>query len=173
MYTEKHYFQHRYLRWLKWLCAVAAVAQLAWLIAAEAGHIRLPMGYAVHWSILGASGLGFALLLQATLELRVGTSGISLRFFPYQWRFQQVRWEEIRQLRLLPLGEYPEGAEFGVPMRDFTHAYWLSTPRYTVLHITLVNGTQLYVSTERPAELLDFLQHGLHLNGMKIRNGQV
>jgi len=171
MYTEKQYFQHRYLRWLKWLCAAAAVAQLTLLIAAEAGYIRLPLGYAVHWSILLPAGLGLGLLLQATLELRVGTQGVSLRFFPYQLRFQQVLWKEIRQLRLLPLGEYPEGAEFGLPVRHFTHAYWLSTPQYVVLHITLVNGTQLYVSTERPAELLDFLQHGLHRHGIKIRTG--
>ncbi|MFN0015416.1 MAG: hypothetical protein ACKVU2_12790 [Saprospiraceae bacterium] len=169
MYTEKQYFQNRYIRWLKWLCAGAAVVQLTLLIAAETGQSWLPLGDAAHWGILLVSGLAFSLLSQVVLVLRVGVPGVSLRYFPFQLRFQHVCWDEIRQLRLLPSGECPTGAPFGLPGRDFTHAYWLTTSRHAVLLITLVNGTQLYVSTERPAELLDFLRHRLHLQAMKIR----
>jgi len=173
MYTEKQYFQNRYIQGLKWLCVGCAVAQLTLLIAAETGFPWLPLGYAAHVGILLVAGLAFSLLSHVVLVLRVGAPGVSLRYFPFQLRFQHICWDEIRQLRLLPSGECPSGAPFGLPGRDFTHAYWLSTPRHAVLHITLVNGTQLYVSTERPAELLDFLRHGLHVQGMKVRAGQV
>ncbi|MEQ1743808.1 MAG: hypothetical protein ABMA02_00140 [Saprospiraceae bacterium] len=168
MYTEKQYFQNRHTRWLKWLCAGVAIVQLILLIAAETGQSWLPLGDTAHWGILLVSGLAFSLLSHIVLVLRVGARGVSLRYFPFQLRFQHVCWDEIRQLRLLPLGECPTGAQFGLPGRDFTHAYWLSTPRHAVLHITLVNGTQLYVSTERPAELLDFLRHGLQVHGRKV-----
>ncbi len=163
MHTEKQFFQNRYAQGVQWLCAGMAAVQLAWLAAAEAGLAQLPMSGAAHGCILLVAGLGFGLLAQAALVLRVEARGMSLRYFPYQWRFQHIGWDEVRQLRLLPPGEYPVGAPFGLPGRDFTHAYWLSTPRYRVLHITLVNGTQVYVSTERPRELLDFLQRGLYL----------
>ena len=107
--------------------------------------------------------LVFGLLSHTTLELRVNAEGVSLRFFPYQWQFQRMKWNEMRQLRLLPPGEQPEGARFGLPRRGFTQAYWLTHSSHRVLHITLVNGTQVYVSTAHPRELLDFLQRGLYL----------
>jgi len=163
MYTEKQHSQHRYGRWLQGLCAAAAALQMAWFAAAEAGLAQLPMSVATHGGILMAVTLVFGLLSQTTLELRVNAEGVSLRFFPYQWQFQRIKWNEVRQLRLLPPGEQPEGARFGLPRRGFTQAYWLTHSGHRVLHITLVNGTQIYVSTEHPRELLDFLQHGLYL----------
>jgi len=159
MYTEKQYFQNRHIQGLKWLCAGLAAAQLTLLIAAETGFPWLPLGNAVHWSILLVSGLAFSLLSQVVLILRVGAQGISMRFFPRQLRFQHVRWDEIRQLRLLEPGEPIPGAH-GLPVRDFAHACWLSDPGFRVLCITLVNGTRLYVSTEGPEALLDFLRCG-------------
>ena len=171
MYTETQHATPPYARWIKWLCGVAAAVQLILLIATETGARALPLSTALHWGILIAAGLALGVLAQAGLELRVETQGVSLRFFPYQLRFQRIRWEEIRQLRLLPSGECPEGAPLGLPGRDFTHAYWLTALNCPVLHITLVNGTQLYVSTRRPAELLDFLQHGLQLHGIKTGPG--
>lgn len=163
MYTELQYVRNTYTRWGRGLAAAAAVAQAALFAAAETGLRCLPFGTAAHWGILLGAGAAFGAASQVVLALRVGTGGVSLRFFPYQWRFQHIGWDEVRQLRLMSPGEHPAGAPFGLPGRDFTHAYWLSTPRCRVLHITLVNGTQVYVSTERPRELLDFLQRGLYL----------
>ena len=168
MYSEKQYFRHRYARWLQWLCAAVAATQLVMLIAAEAGQPWLLMPYAVQVGVLLTAGLVFGLLSQAALTLHIGEQRVSLRYFPYQLRFQHLRWEEIRQLRLLPAGECPAGLPFGFPGRDFTRAYWLSTPFYRILQITLMNGTQLYITTAQPNALLDFLQHGLYLRGMKV-----
>lgn len=163
MYTELQYVRNTYTRWGRRLAAAAVVAQVALFAAVETGLPPLPFGIAANWGILLGAGGIFAAASQFVLVLRVGTSGVSLRFSPYQLRFQHISWDEVRQLRLMSPGEHPAGAPFGLPGRDFTHAYRLSTPHFRVLHITLVNGTQIYVSTERPKELLDFLHHVLYL----------
>lgn len=148
------------------------IMQLGVLAGAETGLLRLPLGYMAHWTILLVAVMCFGLLSQMGLVLRINAVGLALRFFPYQWRFQRIAWSEIVQIRLLPVGEYPATAQFGRPTRGFSQAGWLTSPEHQVLHVTLLNGTLLYISTERPQELLDFLQHGLALQGGKVRIGQ-
>ncbi len=172
MYSEQQFYRNPWARWLQIACATLAVLQLCALAGAEMGMLRLPFGYAVHWGISLIMGLCVGLLSHIGLTFRINATGLALRFFPYQWQFQRVPWNEIRQIRLLPGGEYPAGALFGRPTRDFSQACWLTHPAYQVLCVTLINGVPLYISTERPQELLDFLQHGLALQSGKVRIGQ-
>jgi len=167
MYTERQHFITPWQRSLRALCLALIIAQTAAFAAAETGLPWLPLGVTAHLCILVLAGFLFALLWQAGLTLRVSAQGLSWRFSPWQWRFQQLRWSEIRSLRLLPAGQQPPGARFGLPMRDFTHVYLLSSPKLQVLNIELVNNTQLFVTTERPTEMLDYLQHGIVGMGSK------
>lgn len=172
MYSEQQFYRNRRARWLQGTCAVLAIIQAGALAGAETGRLRLPFGYTAHWCILLAAVLLFGLLSQMGLTLRIDTTGLALRFFPYQWRFQRIGWSQIVQIRLLRSGEYPPKAQFGRPTRDFSQASWLTYPAHPVLCVTLLHGSPLYISTGRPREVLDFLQHGLALQSGKVRSGQ-
>lgn len=172
MYSEQQFYRSPWARRLQIVSATLAVLQLCTLAGAEMGMLRLPFGYAAHWGILLMMGLFVGLLSQMGLTLHINATGLTLRFFPYQWQFQRIPWNEIQQIRLLPSGEYPAGASFGRSSRDFSQACWLTYPAYQVLCVTLINGVPVYISTERPQELLDFLQHGLALQSGKVRIGQ-
>ena len=161
MYTERQHYPTAWQHRLLTFCIGLIIVQTAAFIAAETGLPWLPFGPAIHLSLLLIAGLLSALLWWSGLTLQVDAQGLALRFLPWQWQFRHIRWPEIRQLRLLPADERLPDARFGWPAQDFTHIYLLSSPDLRVLCIELVNGTRLYVSTERPGELLDFLQHDL------------
>ena len=123
MYSEQQFYRNRRARWLQGTCAVLAIIQAGALAGAETGRLRLPFGYTAHWCILLAAVLLFGLLSQMGLTLRIDTTGLALRFFPYQWRFQRIGWSQIVQIRLLRSGEYPPKAQFGRPTRDFSQSF--------------------------------------------------
>ena len=161
MYTENQYAKHTWQRILRGFAILIALVQTAAFAAAETGQPWLPFGTGLHLLILLLAILLLGLLWRTGLTLRLNADGLAWRYWPWQWRYQQLRWSEIRRLRLLPAGELPPGARFGLPSRDFTRICLLSSPLLPVLWIELVNSTQLYISTEKPTEVLDFLQHGL------------
>jgi hypothetical protein len=167
MYIERQHFLTGWQRSLRAFCLGLIVAQTVAFVAAETGLSWLPFGRVIHLFILLIAGLSFGFLWQSGLTLRVDTGGLSVRFWPWQWRFQYIHWSEIYRLRLLPIDETIPGLRFGAPARDFTHIYWLTSPGLRVLCIELVNHNRLFISTERPAELLDFLQHGVLRAGSK------
>lgn len=161
-YSERQYHPNR---WLQGLCAGVALAQVVAMTGAETGLHWLPLGYAGHLGMLLAAALLLFVSTRSGLALRVGPAGLSVRYFPYQWRFRHVRWAEVRQLQMLAAGARPAGARYGLPERDFTRVYWLTRPQTAILNVVLVNDTRLFISTEHPDELLHFLQRELANQG--------
>lgn len=160
MYSETQPAQNLPLRCLLVGSTVLGLCQLPLMVAAEAGSFHLPLGYAGHLCLLLACGLAALLLGQAKLSLRIHRKGLSLRFFPYKWRWQHIGWHEIRQVRLVAPGKLPPGAFWGVPGRDFLHLYWLARAEHDVLQIELINGAQLYLSSRHPVTVMRFLEQG-------------
>lgn len=161
MYTEIQRHPTTWLRALRAFCFEPGHCANGCFHRRRDGHPWLPFGQATHFFILLITGVLSVFLWWSGLTLRVNADGLALRFWPWQWRFRHIRWSEVRPLRLLPAGERLPGARFGWPTRDFAHIYVLASPHLRVLCIELVDQTQLFVSTERQAELLDFLQHGV------------
>ncbi len=152
-------------RWLRWICLGLVLVQLLAIVCTETGKPWLPLGYGLQLGLLLATGLVLGPLSQRRLDLRIGPEGLALRYFPYQWRYRELGWSEIRHLRLLPPDEPLPRARFGRPASDFTHLYLLTDPRSAVFNIMLVNGMQLYFSSKYPKELLDYVQNGLLMKG--------
>jgi hypothetical protein len=175
MYTEIQYYRTPSKRLLRFLCTGAIVAQIVLFAANEAGYACLPLGYTAHILILLLAVLGWWGLSQIALSVRFDAAGLHIRYFPYEWQYQHIPWAAIQQIKLLSAGSQPAGAVYGSPVRDFLRGYWLTHPDRQILHIRLNNGTELFISTNQPADWLDFLQHDALLyraKGTSAKTGQ-
>ncbi len=158
MYAETHRFQNRFTKGLQWACAALGVVQLAALGSAETGLPWTSFSTAFHVFLLLTAIVVGGLAARTGLALRISAKGWEFRYSPFHWQYRHLGWEEIRHARLLKPDEAPLDAPYGFPGGNFTRTYLLTHRRYAVLRLDLVNGTQLFISTTNPAELLEYLQ---------------
>lgn len=161
MYAEKQYDIHPGLRRVQWLSLALGLGQLTALIAAEAGRPWLPLGYVFQIIVLATTLIIWLVLKNARFSLRVSNQGWDLRYFPFQLHFHHIDWAEIKQVGRVSKEVLPQNAPFGLPLAEFTRIYLLSSRRYELMRIDLVNGGQLLVSTKNVEELTGYLQKTL------------
>ncbi|MBL7813753.1 MAG: hypothetical protein JNL70_02020 [Saprospiraceae bacterium] len=161
MYIEKQNFQTGRIRWFKSLCWLFVAVQAVLIFALESAFVELPLRI---WQLVVLMLVACCILWvlsQMGFRLHINKIGINLRFWQYPIQNHSIQWSEIKRLRLLSPDELPEDAYWGIPNRDATHIYLLTDRHYKVLSIELLRGTQFFVSTSKPNELLDFLQNSL------------
>ncbi len=161
MYAEKHSFQNRYTRWLQIVCTALALWQLTAFLGAETGLSWLPFGYMAHVSLLFIAVCLLILLNRAGLSLRVSTKGWVLRFFPFQFQSRCIYWEEVKNVRWLKPGELPQHWNLVDTDRSFGHVFLITHADYDVVCIELASGFQIFVSVQKPVELIEFLHNRL------------
>ncbi len=169
MYAEKHILHNRYTPWLKWASAAVALWQLAALLGAETGLPWLPMGYSAHLLLLICSAGILVLLSNAGLDLRVSSKGWAFRSLPAQCFYQYIHWADIRNVRILKPCTLPENAQLGRSERNLGQRYLISNPQYDVVCIELTSGFQVFVSVQKPGELIAFLHHELLQPDLKLK----
>jgi hypothetical protein len=159
MYIEKQYFKNPFLLGLKWGIGAALVLQLILFLASESGAMRLPLGNAVHFSLLICMILCLILLDKIGVRLQITEGGIDIRFWVYQLHKQHINWTEIKRIKLLSPEELPKDAFWRLPNRDGKRIYLLTNPDDQVLLIELWNGTEIFMSIKNHKALLDFLEN--------------
>lgn len=161
MYAEKHLFQNRYARWLKWASAALAFSQLTVLLGAETGLPWLPLGYNAHLFLLVFAGIVFIFANNVGLSFRVSSKGWALRRTPLHFFYRHISWVEIKNLRILKSGVLPPAWRLGNSERSIGQQFLISNPQYDVAFIEMNSGFQVFVSVQKPNELLAFLHHQL------------
>ncbi|MBC7777758.1 MAG: hypothetical protein H7246_20155 [Phycisphaerae bacterium] len=161
MYAEKQLFQNRYTRWLKWASSALAFSQLAALLGAETGLPWLPLGYAAHLLLLMVAGIGLMLVHSVGLSLRVSSQGWALRRTPLHFSYRHIGWAEIRNVRILKPCALPSAWRQGNVEHSIGQHFLISNPQYDVACIEMTSGFQVFVSVQKPNELMEFLHHGL------------
>jgi len=101
------------------------------------------------------------LFLILRLDTKITAEGINYRFYPFQFKFKVIRWEQISSAHVRtykPFGEYGGwGIRFG--LRGTGMAYNVSGNRG--LQLELTNGKKILLGTQRPEEIAQAL---IHLN---------
>lgn len=164
MYLEKQHYQHPGLEWLRNFFFLFAVAQLVLLTAGEAGKAWLPLAPIWHWLLFTAGAMLWFLLSNSHLRLQISANGWDLQYFPLQWHKTHVDWRQIKTVNLVSPKELPVRASFGFPGNDSGHVYLLANPLSAILRIDLANGFQIFISTQKPEELLEFLRKEVFLS---------
>ena len=164
MYLEKQHYQHPGLEWLRGFFFLFAVAQLVLLTAGEAGKTWLPLPPLLHWLLFVGSAMLWFLLSNSHLRLQVSAKGWDIQYFPFQWHKTHVDWRQIKTVNLANPKDVPVGAFFGFPRSDSGHVYLLANPQTSILRIDLVTGFQIFISTQKPEELLEFLRKEVFLS---------
>ena len=107
------------------------------------------------------ASLTIVLFLILRLETKITGEGIYYRFYPFQFKFKVIRWEQISSAHVRaykPFGEYGGwGIRFG--LRGTGMAYNVSGNRG--LQLELTNGKKILLGTQRPEEIAQAL---IHLN---------
>jgi len=169
MYAEKHTFQSRYTGWLKWASTALALWQLTALIGAETGLPWLPLGYAVHLFILIFSTGILIGLVNFGLSLQVSSKGWALRLRSAQYFYQHIPWTDIRNIRILKACELPTNWTLERPERNPGQRFLISHPQFDVVCIELISGFKVFVSVQKPAELIAFLHRELLQRDLKLK----
>lgn len=103
------------------------------------------------------ASLTVVLFLILRLDTKITAEGISYRFYPFQFKFKVIKWEEIASAHVRtykPLGEYGGwGVRFG--LRGMGMAYNVSGSQG--LQLQLTNGKKILLGTQRPEEIAQVL----------------
>lgn len=160
-YKEQQQILGQWQKWIIFASAGVCCWQILVIASIELGVKEDPWTISFHVSVILAALLVLFVLLKSGLSIRIDGQGIDLRYFPFQCHYQSIFWAEIRQIKILPSHEKPNGALYGRPVQHFANTYRLTHEAADIIQIMLVNGTNLYVSTQKAADLLNFLQSGL------------
>jgi hypothetical protein len=105
--------------------------------------------------LLGLAGV--VLLLALRLETRLDRAGAHYRLFPLQWQWRVRPWSEVSRAYVRaydPLGEY---GGWGLKGKSSNRALNISGSQG--LQLELQTGHRLLLGTQRPAEVMQVLQH--------------
>ncbi len=96
-------------------------------------------------------GLMLLLFLTANLKTEIRKDGLYYKFFPIQFRFRHIKWENVKTMKLRqysPIGEYLGwGIRFGLSGRAY------NVKGNKGLQLVLKNGKRILFGTQQSDEL--------------------
>ena len=91
------------------------------------------------------------------LDTLINEEGVYEQMFPFQFKFGFSPWDYIKEATVIEKkfrGKYRKG--WGI-RRGFREKYY-TTPGNKVLQLTLKNNKKIYIGTQQPEELTEFLE---------------
>ena len=150
----------RFRQWWVWLLMAGILGLICWAFIQQ---IILGVPWGNHpakdyflYIIIVFVALIIALLLTCRLETRIDKEGIHYRFLPFYFRMRSIGWDKIESVSLRehrPIGEYG-----GWGIRGTGRNRALTISGRSGFQIRLKDGRELFIGTQKPAELEDALQ---------------
>lgn len=164
LFSEKQHFK----QWWLWLILLTVngmiIFDIVWQVVLGHTFGDQPIGN-TELLILGGVTLGVTLfMLFSSLETKISTDGIDVRFFPIHFKFRHFTWDEVASAHVrqyAPIAEYG-GWGLRYSMSGAGKAYNMSGKHGLQLEFT--NGKKLLIGTKKSAELEQVL---MRINELK------
>lgn len=89
------------------------------------------------------------------LHTKIDTGGIHYRFFPFQFKWVNVSWKDIKQSDIRKFSAWSEYSGYGIRRGKSGKAFIINGNQG--LQLTLQNGDKILIGTSQPDKIKSFL----------------
>lgn len=151
----------KFRQWWLWFLLAGIKAAMGFFIVTQV-LLGRPFGN----NIIDNAGLliGFLLMLLLSLlffmmklETRISETGIAVRFYPFQLKFRNYKWEELEQVYLREYSPLSEYGGWGMRYSFTGKGRALNVSGKMGLQLVFKDGRKLLIGTSRPDDLAQIL----------------
>lgn len=156
--------QHLNLWWLYMLIGIDAI-MVTTIVLYDKGGMALQDLKAIYFLPVWAVLLPFAIVLfvqRSTLTLNISNNGISYRYYPFSWKFRNIRWDAIESVYITKIDAFGDYGGFGVKNRlwfKFKDKAYILNDKTKGLQFKFKDGKMLLFTTNKLEEMEQFLIH--------------
>lgn len=144
LFRERQYFWNNPMSWI----VVAGLFLSATLVISKTNNDASLME---RYGIVLINSTVLLLLLIFRLELTVSDDGIEFRFFPFNWKFRNVSWKDIKSVSVRKYNPISEYGGWGIKGSQKNRA--LSIGGDWGLQVEFPDGKKLLIGTQKHTEL--------------------
>lgn len=160
---EYHRFSEtqKFRQWWLWFILAVIKVAMGFFIVTQV-LVGKPFGSNAVDNIALLAGFLFMMILSflffiMKLETRISDSGIAVRFYPFQLKFRNYKWEDLEEAYLREYSPISEYGGWGMRYSLVGKGRALNVSGRMGLQLVFKNGRKLLIGTSKPEDLMQIL----------------